>query len=207
MLSAAIAAAEAQGRRTRIGTPTKKAAAVAAQELGVPTDSVAALVHAYGWRWDNDGVWRRLKLGESDPVTGAAYAGPPAGGRLCATERIVVDEAGMLDQDTASALLIVAAETGASIALVGDRAQLPAVGRGGVLDIAADLASASGLEVHRPDRHPPIRRSDLRGLHPRPTRRQACRATLRSPAAVRPRAAPRVDGSDACVVGRHRATR
>lgn len=154
MLGAAIAAAAAQGRPTRIVTPTKKAAAVAAQELGVPTDSVAALVHAYGWRWDNDGVWRRLRTGESDPVTGAAYAGPPTRGRLCATERIVVDEAGMLDQDTATALLIVAAETGASIALVGDRAQLPAVGRGGVLDIAADLASASGLEVH-----------DLTGIH------------------------------------------
>ena len=154
MLGAAIAAAEAHGRPTRIVTPTKKAAAVAAQELGVPTDSVAALVHAYGWRWDNDGVWRRLKPGESDPVTGAVYAGPPTRGRLCATERIVVDEAGMLDQDTATALLIVAAETGASIALVGDRAQLPAVGRGGVLDIAADLVSASGLEVH-----------DLTGIH------------------------------------------
>lgn len=154
MLGAAIAAAEAQGRPTRIVTPTKKAAAVAAHELGVPTDSVAALVHAYGWRWDNDGVWRRLKPGESDPVTGAVYAGPPTRGRLCATERMVVDEAAMLDQDTATALLIVAAETRASIALVGDRAQLPAVGRGGVLDIAADLVSASGLEVH-----------DLTGIH------------------------------------------
>lgn len=154
MLGAAIAAAEAQGRPTRIVTPTKKAAAVAAQELGVPTDSVAALVHAYGWRWDKDGVWRRLKPGESDPVTGAAYAGPPPRGRLRATERIVVDEAGMLDQNTATALLIVAAETGATIALVGDRAQLPAVGRGGVLDIAADLASASGLQIH-----------DLTGIH------------------------------------------
>ena len=115
---------------------------------------MAALVHAYGWCWDKDGVWRRLKPGESDPVAGAVYAGPPTRGRLCATERIVVDEAGMLDQDTATALLIVAAETGASIALVGDRAQLPAVGRGGVLDIAADLASASGLEI-----------DDLTGIH------------------------------------------
>jgi hypothetical protein len=154
MLGAAIAAAEVQGRPTRIVTPTKKAAAVAAQELGVPTDSVSALVYAYGWRWDKDGVWHRLKPGESDPVTGAAYAGPPARGRLCATERIVVDEAGMLDQNTATALLTVAAETGASIALVGDRAQLSAVGRGGVLDIAADLATVSGLEIH-----------DLTGIH------------------------------------------
>lgn len=54
-------------------------------------------------------------------------------------ERVVVDEAGMLDQDTALALLAVAAETGATVALVGDRAQLPAVGRGGVLDMAAHI--------------------------------------------------------------------
>jgi len=51
----------------------------------------------------------------------------------------VVDEAGMLDQDTALALLTVADEAGATLALVGDRAQLPAVGRGGVFDIAAAL--------------------------------------------------------------------
>ena len=45
----------------------------------------------------------------------------------------------MLDQDTAIALLTITAEAGATVALVGDRAQLPAVGRGGVLDIAAQI--------------------------------------------------------------------
>jgi hypothetical protein len=57
----------------------------------------------------------------------------------------------MLDQDTALALLTIADEAGATVALVGDRSQLPTVGRGGVLDMAAnavpqtfDLAS-----VHR----------------------------------------------------------
>ena len=69
-------------------------------------------------------------------------------------ERIVVDEAGMLDQDTAIAFLTVTAEAGATVAIVGDRAQLAAVGRGGVLDVAAqlrgrtfDMAEAS---LHRP---------------------------------------------------------
>lgn len=52
---------------------------------------------------------------------------------------MVVDEAGMLDQDTAVALLRIAEDAGAGIALVGDRAQLPAVGRGGVLDLAAQV--------------------------------------------------------------------
>jgi exodeoxyribonuclease V alpha subunit len=42
----------------------------------------------------------------------------------------------MLDQDTARALVTIADETGARVALVGDRHQLPAVGRGGVLDLA-----------------------------------------------------------------------
>ena len=46
----------------------------------------------------------------------------------------------MLDQDTALALLTIADETGARVVLVGDRHQLPAVGRGGVLDLAARCA-------------------------------------------------------------------
>jgi ATP-dependent exoDNAse (exonuclease V) alpha subunit len=46
----------------------------------------------------------------------------------------------MLDQDTALALLTIADETNARIAFVGDRHQLPAVGRGGVLDHAARWA-------------------------------------------------------------------
>ena len=98
------------------------------------------VVHDHGWRWNQDGVWTRLAVGEADPRTGATYTGPPASARLRHGERVVVDEAGMLDQDTAVALLQVADEAGASLALVGDRAQLPAVGRGGVLDIAAQVS-------------------------------------------------------------------
>ncbi|WP_307812339.1 MobF family relaxase [Lacisediminihabitans changchengi] len=141
MLGAAIESAAAQGRATRIVTPTKKAADVATQELGVPTDSVAKLVHEHGFRWNPEGVWTRLNPGDTDPGTGATYTGPSAKAWLTRGERIVVDEAGMLDQDTALALLTVADERGTTLALVGDRAQLPAVGRGGVLDIAAQLSS------------------------------------------------------------------
>ncbi|PJJ63690.1 MobF family relaxase [Compostimonas suwonensis] len=151
MLGAAIEAATGQRRATRVVTPTKKAADVAAQELGVPTDSVAKLVHEHGWRWNRDGVWTRLAVGDSDPETGASYTGPSAAAQLVRGERIVVDEAGMLDQDTALALLTVADEHGATLALVGDRAQLPAVGRGGVLDMAAQLAGRTYdmTTVHR----------------------------------------------------------
>lgn len=145
MLAAAIKASAMQGRRTRVVTPTKKAADVAHQELGVAADSVAKLVHEHGWRWNRDGVWTRLAVGDHDPDTGAAYAGPAASARLPLGERIVVDEAGMLDEDTALALLTIADERLASVALVGDRAQLAAVGRGGVLDMAAQLLP----RVHR----------------------------------------------------------
>jgi hypothetical protein len=139
MLGAAIQAAGREGWPVRVVTPTKKAADVAAQELGMPTDSVAALVHAHGYRWNADGVWSRLAPGETDPATGTVYRGPSEGARLAAGERVVVDEAGMLDQDTALALLTVSQESRATLALVGDRAQLAAVGRGGVLDIAANF--------------------------------------------------------------------
>ncbi|GAA1788311.1 MobF family relaxase [Agromyces lapidis] len=151
MLAAAIGTAAAYGRATRVVTPTKKAADVAHQELGVATDSVAKLVHEHGWRWNRDGVWTRLAVGDTDPDTDATYAGPAASARLARGERILVDEAGMLDQDTALALLTVANEHGATVALVGDRAQLAAVGRGGVLDMAAQLLPRvhSMTTVHR----------------------------------------------------------
>ena len=45
--------------------------------------------------------------------------------------------AGMFDEDSAFALLTVADQIGARVALVGDRHQLSAVGRGGVIDLAA----------------------------------------------------------------------
>lgn len=145
MLAAAIKAAAMLGRKTRVVTPTKKAADVAHQELGVAADSVAKLVHEHGWRWNRDGVWTRLAVGDRDPETDVAYAGPAASARITLGERILVDEAGMLDQDTALALLTIASERLASVALVGDRAQLAAVGRGGVLDMAAQLLP----RVHR----------------------------------------------------------
>jgi hypothetical protein len=68
-------------------------------------------------------------------------------------DRLLIDEAAMLDQDTARALLTVADETGARVAFIGDRRQLPAVGRGGVLDLAHrwvdPAATVSVDEVHR----------------------------------------------------------
>lgn len=151
MLATAIESISAEGGRVRVVAPTKVAAEVAHRELGIEADSVAALVHAHGWRWSADGVWTRLTVGDPDPQTGLPYAGIPLRAVVQAGERIVVDEAGMLDQQTAIALLTVADEVGATIALIGDRAQLPAVGRGGVLDIAAELRGRmiDMAQVHR----------------------------------------------------------
>ncbi|MCL2316521.1 MAG: AAA family ATPase [Actinomycetia bacterium] len=135
----------------RVLAPTRRAAQVAETELGVPATSVAALVHAHGWRWNSDGVWTRLAHGTTDPHTGRPFTGPPDWARLAPGERVIVDEAGMLDQDTTIALLSVVTESGATVALVGDRAQLPAVGRGGVLDMAAQIRGRTFdmSEVHR----------------------------------------------------------
>jgi ATP:corrinoid adenosyltransferase len=129
---------QVQGRGLVVVTPTLKAAKVAAAEVGAAAGSAAWLAYQHGWRWNTDGAWTRLALGEADPVTGRAYAGPTEAARLRPGDLLVVDEAGMLDQDTARALLTVADECQVRVALLGDRHQLAAVGRGGVLELAAD---------------------------------------------------------------------
>ncbi|WP_188783841.1 MobF family relaxase [Nocardioides phosphati] len=118
----------AAGRRMVVVTPTLKAAQVAEGAIGAASYSAAWLLHQHGFRWDEDGRWSR---GDSVPDVSA---------RLRRGDLLVVDEAGMVDQDTARALLRLADETKALVILVGDRHQLPAVGRGGVLDLAIRYA-------------------------------------------------------------------
>jgi ATP-dependent exoDNAse (exonuclease V) alpha subunit len=152
-LAAARDLIERQGRRLVVVTPTLKAAQVARAEMGTTTGSAASLAFAHGWRWDEHGEWTRLIPGEVDAVTGRIHTAPQEEARLRPDDLLIVDEAGMLDQDTARALLTVADEAGARLALLGDRHQLAAVGRGGVLDLAAaqvDAAACLTLEsVHR----------------------------------------------------------
>ncbi len=118
------------GRRAGRGAPTMRAADVAARETGAEGHSAAWLIHQHGWRWDHDGRWSR----QPNPTPCESTALRPA-------DLLLVDEAGMLDQDTARALLTVADEGGARVAFMGDRHQLPAVGRGGVLDHAVGYAN------------------------------------------------------------------
>ena len=118
----------AAGHRMVVVTPTRKAAQVAEGVLGASSYSAAWLLHQHGFRWDDDGRWSRIA------------ASPDVAARTRPGDVLVVDEAGMLDQDTARALLHLADETQARLILVGDRHQLPAVGRGGVLDLAIRYA-------------------------------------------------------------------
>jgi exodeoxyribonuclease V alpha subunit len=116
---------EQTGQRMVVVTPTLKAAQVAGDEIGTKAYSAAWLAHQYGFNWDDDGRWPSVP------------AAPSSEARLQRGDLLLVDEAGMIDQDTARALTLIAQETGARLALVGDRHQLPAVGRGGVLDLGA----------------------------------------------------------------------
>lgn len=150
MIRAARLALDAQGRSMRVLTPTLKAASVAGAEVGARADSIAKLLHANGWRWDRNGQWTQLTGGALDPDTGNEWAGVSDDWVIPADETIVIDEAGMVDQDTTLALLNLADTAGARIVLVGDRAQLPAVGRGGVLDMAIQAVNPVQMDhLHR----------------------------------------------------------
>ncbi|WP_235547692.1 MULTISPECIES: MobF family relaxase [unclassified Nocardioides] len=131
-----------RARRMIVVTPTLKGAEVAAAETGADGHSASWLIYQHGFRWNSDGHWTRVP----DPT-------PQPSARLRPGDLLLVDEAGMLDQDAALALLTLADETGARLALVGDRSQLPAVGRGGVLDHAIAFAHPSAVvtleTVHR----------------------------------------------------------
>ncbi len=152
-LAAARAVIEQHGGRLRVVTPTLKAARVAAEQVGGDASSAAWLAHQHGYRWDQHGLWTRLAAGTTDPDTGVVFHGPRDAATLRRGDLLLVDEAGTLDQDTAHALLTIAAEHHVRVALVGDRHQLPAVGRGGVLDLAARWAAPEACltldTVHR----------------------------------------------------------
>jgi conjugative relaxase-like TrwC/TraI family protein len=142
ILRATATALADRGHRLLVVTPTLKAAEVASTETGADGRSASWLIHQHGWRWDAEGHWTRTSPRELDPAA-----------RLESGDLLLVDEAGMLAQDTAQALLTLADETGARIGLIGDRHQLPAVGRGGVLDHALNFTHPTAVvtleTVHR----------------------------------------------------------
>ena len=135
MLKIAGAALRRRGQNMIIVAPTKKASAVAGRETMSSSSSLHQLLHDYGWRWATAASgateWRRLSIGEGDTASGGTYRGPRIS--INPGDRIVVDEAGMLDLEAASALLDVVHSTGACVALIGDQRQALPVGHSGAM--------------------------------------------------------------------------
>lgn len=144
LLRVAKRALDLQRRRMVVVAPTKKAASVAGREIGAASSSLHALLADHGWRWGQDAAgaptWTRLKAGETDE-TGRVYPGPRRF-PLAAGDRIVADEAGMVDLHTARALAMIAADTGAGIAMIGDHLQAMPVGHSGAMGTLARRAGS-----------------------------------------------------------------
>lgn len=146
MLRAACAALTSQRRRMIVVAPTRKAASVATREIGVTATSIHSLLADHGYRWGTDAAgaqtWRPLAVGEVDAGTGAVYEGPTQF-PLRARDRIVVDEAGMVDLQTANALAELADQYRVGLAMVGDPQQALPVGHIGAMATAVRLAGAA----------------------------------------------------------------
>jgi exodeoxyribonuclease V alpha subunit len=136
LLQVARQALHGQLRRMVVVAPTRKAATVAGREIGAAASSLHALLVDHGYRFGDDAtgrtVWTRLRPGDSDLTTGVVHLGPRRF-LLRRGDRVVVDEAGMVDLQTANALAQLAADTGAGIAMIGDHLQAMPVGHSGAM--------------------------------------------------------------------------
>lgn len=146
MLRAAFTTLTSQRRRMLVVAPTRKAASVASREVGATASSIHALLLDHGYRWATDEagakVWTRLRVGEVDSSTDAVYGGPTQY-VLRSRDRIVVDEAGMVDLQTANVLVELAIEQGVGLAFVGDTHQALPVGHAGAMGSAIRHANAA----------------------------------------------------------------
>jgi hypothetical protein len=153
MLKVAGAALRRHGHNMIIVAPTKKASTVAGRETNSAASSLHQLLHDYGWRWTKSSSgsteWTRLLPGAIDPTTGTAYRGPRI--EIRPGDRIVVDEAGMLDLEAANALLDVIERARATIAVVGDDYQALPVGHSGAMALfrSAAFARIELTNIHR----------------------------------------------------------
>ncbi|TFH68150.1 MobF family relaxase [Cellulomonas sp. HD19AZ1] len=111
--------------------PSAAAAAVLGDELGVRADTIQKLLHAH-----------QMSERAGDEVPEALH--------LDERTILLVDEAGMASTPDLDALLQLARANGASVRLLGDPAQLQAVGAGGVLRLIDEQVGATHLAaVHR----------------------------------------------------------
>ncbi len=171
MLRAAHRALAGQRRRMLVVAPTRKAASVAARETGAAATSIHALLLDHGYRWttgpQGQPVWSRLAVGDVDSVTGVRYEGPSRFA-LRASDRIVVDEAGMVDLDVANLLLELAAEYRVGVVMVGDPDQAVPVGHAGAMSTAMRHANQTiELDTIHRFRDPTYAALTLRLRHPR----------------------------------------
>lgn len=135
-----------QHRRMLVVAPTRKAASVASREVGAEASSLHALLADHGYRWDTDAagaqVWTRQSFGEVDADSGVVYKGPSRFA-LRRGDRIVVDEAGIVDLQTAEALVDLALRQQVGVAMLGDPCQALPVGHAGAMASAVRFATAS----------------------------------------------------------------
>ncbi|WP_344250428.1 MobF family relaxase [Isoptericola hypogeus] len=145
MLDTAVRTIHATGSRALVLAPSATAAKVAGEETRTTASTLHRFLRAHGYVWSETEPLRRLPP-EQRPIPA-----PDSPLWLRPGDVVIVDEAGMADQDTMRAVLTIADETPAvRIRLVGDRAQLRPVGKGGVLAMAADVVPVTDLkDVHR----------------------------------------------------------
>lgn len=138
-----VAAASAPGRRVLVVAPTGAAANVAGGQAGVEASTLDRFLMRYGWSRNAAGGWEW-----AEPH--APADGLPASGWL------VIDEAGMVSQDSARALVTTAIAHGWQVRVQGDSFQFGAIGVGGVMEIAKQAADPGRVwllddanDVHR----------------------------------------------------------
>lgn len=126
-MAAFARAVQMAGGRVLGLAPSAAAAAVLGEELGVEAETLHKLLHAH------DGA---AEVSEHLSIDGRTV--------------LLVDEAGMAGTPELDRLLSLAARHGAAVRLLGDPAQLQAVGAGGVLRLIDTHVGAAHLElVHR----------------------------------------------------------
>lgn len=147
LLQVARRALAGQRRAMIVVAPTRKAATVAGRQIGAAASSLHALLVDHGYRFSTDPtgrtVWTRLRPGDTDQTSGAVYEGPRRF-PIARGDRIVVDEAGMVDLQTANVLAQLASDTGAGIVMIGDHLQALPVGHSGAM---ATMQRRSGAVV------------------------------------------------------------
>ena len=141
------------GHTLMVVTPTSRAGRAPRGGAGKSAGSASWLVHEHGWRWDDQGTWTRLRVGDIDPMTGRQHTGPSDEAVLRAGDVLMLDHARMLDRNTALALLTIADEEQARVVIVGSRSRTAWAARGSVVDLAhrwADPEARISLHEAKP---------------------------------------------------------